>query len=54
MQYTEKTITTERYTVTIRSPILTDSERAKREKEVVNALARFGKAIEKEKHYGKV
>lgn len=50
MQYTEKTITTERYTVTIHSPILTDSERAKREKEVVTALARFGKAIEKEKN----
>lgn len=49
MQYTEKIIKTERYTVTIRSPILTDSERAKREQEVVSALARFGKAIEREK-----
>ena len=49
MEYTETTITTERYTVTIRSPILSESERAKREKEVVQALARFGKAIEKEK-----
>ena len=51
MEYTEKTIKTERYTITIRQPILTDSERAKREKEVVQALARFGKAIEKEKNY---
>lgn len=49
MEYTEKTIKTERYTVTIRQPILTDSERAKREQEVINALARFGRAIEKEK-----
>jgi hypothetical protein len=49
MEYTEKTIKTERYTVTIRRPILSDSERAKREREVVQALERFGKAIEKEK-----
>ena len=49
MQYTEKTIKTERYTVTIRRPILSDSERTKREQEVVQALERFGKAIEKEK-----
>jgi hypothetical protein len=49
MQYTEKTIKTERYTVTIRRPILSDSERTKREREVVQALERFGKAIEKEK-----
>lgn len=49
MEYTEKTITTERYTVTIRSPILTDKERVKREQEVVTALARFGRVIEKEK-----
>lgn len=54
MEYTEKTITTENYTIVIRQPILNDSERAKREKEVVTALARFGKAIEKEKQYGKV
>ncbi len=49
MNYTEKTIKAERYTVTIHKPILSDSERTKREQEVVNALARFGKAIEKEK-----
>ena len=49
MEYTEKTIKTESYTIVIRQPILTDSERAKREQEVVQALARFGKAIEKEK-----
>lgn len=48
MQYTQKTIKTERYTVTIHAPILTDNERAKREQEVVNALGRFGKAKEKQ------
>ena len=48
MEYTQKTIKTERYTVTIHAPILTDNERAKREQEVVQALTRFGKAIEKE------
>ena len=48
MEYTEKTIKTERYTVTIHQPILTDNERAKREQEVVQALGRFGKAKEKQ------
>ena len=49
MQYTTQTITTEKFTVTVHRPILTDSERKKVEQEVVQALARFGKAIEKEK-----
>lgn len=49
MEYTVKTIKTERYTVTIHSPILNENERAKREQDVVQALSRFGKAIEKEK-----
>ena len=51
MEYIEKTIKTERYTVTIHKPILNDQERDKREQEVTNALERFGKAIEKEKHH---
>ena len=49
MDYTTQTIKTEKFTVTVHKPILSDSERKKREQEVVNALARFGKAIEKEK-----
>lgn len=49
MKYTEKTITGANFTVTVHKPILNDSERKKREQEVINALARFGKAIEKEK-----
>lgn len=47
MQYTEKTITTNNYTIVIRRPILTDSERQKREQEVVKALERFEKEQEK-------
>lgn len=50
MQYTEKTITTSNYTIVIRRPILTDSERQKREQDVVKALERFAK----EKDYEKV
>lgn len=50
MQYTEKTIKTSSYTVVIRRPILTDSEREKREQDVIKALERFGKG----KDYGKV
>ena len=49
MKYTEKTIKTERYTVTIHKPILSDCERAKQNQGVENALAKFGQAIEKEK-----
>jgi hypothetical protein len=49
MKYTEKTIKTEHFTVKIHKPILSDSEKAKREQEVANALVKFGKAIEKEK-----
>ena len=49
MEYTTHTITGENYTVTIHRPILTDSERTKREGEATKALERFGKAIEKEK-----
>lgn len=46
MQYTEKTIITEHGTITIHKPILSDSEREKREQEVIQALKRFGKATE--------
>lgn len=49
MQYTTQTITGENFTITIHKPILNDSERKKREQEVVNALARFGKETEKRK-----
>ena len=49
MEYTTQTIKTEKFTVAVHRPILTESERKKREQEVVQALARFGKAIEKEK-----
>lgn len=49
MEYTEKTIKTENYTIVIRQPILTDGERKKTEQEIVSALTRFGKALEKEK-----
>lgn len=52
MKYTEKTITTNNYTIVIRRPILTDSERQKREQDVITALERFEK--EREKHYEKV
>lgn len=45
MEYTSTTIKTERYTVTVHKPILTECERAKREQELVSALERFGKAI---------
>jgi hypothetical protein len=48
MQYTKQTITGTNFTITVHKPILNDSERKKREQEVVNALARFGKAKEKE------
>jgi hypothetical protein len=49
MKYTEKTIQTEHGTITIHRPILSDSERKKREQEVIAALIRFGKEIEKGK-----
>ena len=49
MEYTTQTITGKNFTVTVHRPILSDSERKKREQEVVNALARFGKEMEKRK-----
>lgn len=49
MQYTTQTITGENFTITVRRPILSDSERKKREQQVIKALEQFGKAIEKEK-----
>ena len=49
MQYTTQTITGENFTITIHKPILSDSERKKREQEVINALERFGKAKENER-----
>ena len=52
MKYTKQIIKTDRYTVTIHKPILTGGEKQKREQELLNALTRFGKAIEKEKSYG--
>ena len=49
MEYISKTIELEKCTVTIRRPILSKEEQKKAEREVVQALERFGKAIEKEK-----
>lgn len=49
MNYTTQTITGTNFTVTIHRPILTDSERKKREQEVIRALERFGKEQEKRK-----
>ncbi len=49
MQYTTQTITTEKFTITVHKPILSDSERTKQEQEVVKALSRFGKEMEKRK-----
>ena len=49
MTYTTQTIETEHGIITIHKPILTDSERKKREQEVITALERFGKAKEKSK-----
>ena len=49
MEYTTQTITGNNFTVTVHRPILSDSERKKREQEVINALERFGKAKEKMK-----
>ena len=49
MQYTTQTITGENFTVTVHKPILTDSERKKREREVIKALERFAKEQEKRK-----
>ena len=47
MNYTAHTIRTEYGIITVHKPILTDSERKKREQEVVSALVRFGKETEK-------
>ena len=49
MKYTEKTIKTERYTVTIHKPILSDCDLDKQKQGVENALAKFGQAIENKK-----
>ena len=49
MQYTTQTITGENFTITVHKPILSDSDRQKREKELVSALERFGKETEKTK-----
>ena len=49
MEYTTQTITGNNFTVTVHRPILSDSERKKREQEVIHALERFGKAKEKSK-----
>lgn len=49
MNYTTQTITAKNFTITIHKPILDDSERKKREQEVINALERFGKEMEKRK-----
>lgn len=47
MQYTTHTITGDNFTITVHKPILSDSERHKREQDVVKALERFGKETEK-------
>lgn len=49
MVYTEQIIKTEHGTITIHKPILNDSERKKREQELIKALERFGKEQEKRK-----
>lgn len=49
MHYTTQTITGENFTITVHKPILSDSERKKREQDVVQALERFGKETEKRK-----
>lgn len=49
MQYTTQTITGTNYTITVHKPILSDSEKKKREQDVVKALERFGKETEKRK-----
>lgn len=49
MKYSTQTITGENFTITVHKPILNDSERKKREQEVINALERFGKETEKRK-----
>ena len=41
MSYTTQTITGENFTIVIHKPILSDSERKKREQELVNALENF-------------
>lgn len=49
MQYTTQTITGEHFIITVHKPILSDSERKKREQDAVKALERFGKEMEKRK-----
>ena len=47
MNYTTQTITGTNFTIVVHKPILSDSERKKREQDVVQALERFGKETEK-------
>ena len=47
MQYTTQTITGTNFVINVHRPILTDSERKKRESELVKALEHFGKEMEK-------
>ena len=49
MQYTTQTISGTNFTINVHRPTLSDSERKKREQEVINALERFGKEMEKAK-----
>ena len=48
MNYSKQTIRTENGTITIHRPILSDSERQKKEQEVIKALGRFGKELRKD------
>ena len=47
MEYTSKTMQIGNVTVTIHRPILTDSERLQAEELIKNALASYGRAMEK-------
>ena len=42
MNYSKEIIKTENGTITIHRPILSESEKKKREQEVIEALGRFG------------
>ena len=47
MDYSKQVIKTENGTITIYRPLLSESEKKKREQEVIEALGRFGKKKEK-------
>ena len=49
MDYTTQTITGKNFTINIHKPILSDSEKHKREQDLIKALERFGKETEKRK-----